>query len=447
MMTGIVTTRDARRRLVTAIESRTVVARSNRASATHWLADYSAIFLFTAMIVLPQSFFEFRAALLVLFLLVHGLIAMNRVRLNISISDLTFYIMVAVVGLLWGLIGLLNANSVNGIMAYLKLYVLWGMLFLLIVTLHRNSGRLELLHRVFVLSTVCIFVINAIAMADAVFELGILGPRYVEELELGVGLDHGVIRFNANNIASLFFLLGYLIAYKFTIDRKDRSETWVNIALALGLLVAALSGRRALWIAVLLMPAVVIAVATASGMVKRLRWRGNIVACWYLAAAVCALIALFLTSDLLSDIVEHVQTAFGAEDQRSIQMSFLLAAFERQPLLGSGFGGYAGYLRSGASPWQYELTYHQMLFNFGIVGCVLLGSIFVYYFSAACVSIRRFPEQAPMRFGILVGFLCFLIGTYSNPYLQFFDSMIFIMFFVSLTAGGALRKVRRRVRA
>lgn len=414
---------------------------SKSAPAFERAADLSAIALFTAMIVLPQSYIEIKLPVLLLFVMIHGLSAMSRFRLRVEPSDLTFYAIAALIGLVWGLIGIGNGSSTAGVLSSLKLYVAWNALFLVIISLYRSSCRIEVLHRAFVTSTLLICVINAVALADVALDLGALNAERVEELGLQVGLYGAYVRIHANNIASLFFLLGYLIAYKLCTTGLRQQERWVNIALCLGVLLAVLSGRRALWIALAITPAIIVAMAALAGQSKHLRWRVRTIVSGYLLAATFGLVAAFALTGLADlEVLEYLRSAFDDEDERTIQKGFLFAAFEQRPFFGSGFGGVAGYVRSDEMPWMYELTYHQMLFNFGIVGCVLLLLVFVTYAAMACRSLQRFPDGARMRLGMLVGFLCILVGVYSNPYLHFFDSMLFIMFFVSLARDTAPRQ-------
>jgi O-antigen ligase len=127
-----------------------------------------------------------------------------------------------------------------------------------------------------------------------------------------------------------------------------------------------------------------------------------------------------------SGAVTRLKEAFSSEDERTIQKPYLIDAFAQAPLLGSGFGGYAGYQRNEEKPWTYELTYHTMLFNLGIVGTGLLLALFSVYFASVIKLLRRFKSQSAVPFGLLVGVCCLLLGAYSNPYLGGFDALFFV---------------------
>ncbi len=114
----------------------------------------------------------------------------------------------------------------------------------------------------------------------------------------------------------------------------------------------------------------------------------------------------------------------SVEDERSRQAPFLIRGFREAPIMGAGFGAYAGYGRSVDRPWTYELTYHQLLFNIGLTGVACLGGILALSFGRIVLLLRRFP--APQAFALLVGFCSLLLGAYSNPYLGSFDSLFFV---------------------
>src|SRR5207253_3067923 len=133
---------------------------------------------------------------------------------------------------------------------------------------------------------------------------------------------------------------------------------------------------------------------------------------------------------------------------------YLIHAFMKSPVLGTGFGGHADYIRSDERPWSYELTYYQMLLNLGTVGMTLLGTLFAVYTGAVIRVLRQFREGSAIPFGLLIAFFSLLIGAYSNPYFGGFDSLFFagLLPFLStfergfdqskLTAGVALCPVQ-----
>jgi O-antigen ligase len=143
------------------------------------------------------------------------------------------------------------------------------------------------------------------------------------------------------------------------------------------------------------------------------------------------------------DTLLYLNSAFSAEDERSIQKRYLIEGFWEMPLFGSGFGGLTEYVRSEESPWLYELSFHQILFNFGVVGSVLLTLSFLYTFIKAVRTIKA--NAAPAENGVvsvLFGACGLLIGAYSNPYLGSFDYLL-VLGFLPLVISGAPKWISR----
>ena len=122
----------------------------------------------------------------------------------------------------------------------------------------------------------------------------------------------------------------------------------------------------------------------------------------------------------------HLKEAFSAEDERSIQKGFLLKSFLNYPIFGSGFGVGAGYQRSENRTWLYELTYHQLLFNFGFFGIICLLMLYLTFFYLIIKNIRSNQPNDLLPLCIFIGITSFAIGSYSNPYFGSFDFLVYI---------------------
>jgi hypothetical protein len=397
-------------------------------------AHASAALLFTVMIVMPQSYFLVKFTALCFFFIAHGAIFLLHPSICFKRSDFFFYLATWVLGSFWSFVGSINGNVIPGILSGMKLYLAWGVIFLVLITLRRKVGALIGLDSIFVVSTLLICFVNIFSVIDAFFNLEILSKALIEELDLRVGLHDQYIRLNSNNIASLFFLVPYLMAQFMLKKESVTNSFWSSLALLLGMVLVLISGRRALWGVGLMIPAIVITIATLSGQTKILKFSLSKVVLGYLSIALGVLIAILVVNDNdESVIIDYFLSAFSEEDERSIQKVYLLESFFNQPWFGSGLGGYAGYPRNLEFHWMYELTYHQILFNFGLIGSVLIALLFGGYLMSALQTIQLTTSFVTLRIGVLVGFICLLIGSYSNPYLQFFDSMIFIMIFIMIT--------------
>ena len=229
-------------------------------------------------------------------------------------------------------------------------------------------------------------------------------------------------------ISALFVIVPYLLALQFRADAGRANSRLTKLSLVLSLILTMVSGRRALWLVVALVPGTILLLAIVTGGLGVMRRGARRFLLGYVAAAVLGAAAAPMLPARLQEVgpVRRLVGAFSAADERAIQKPYLLEGFARSPALGSGFGAYAGYLRSEEAPWSYELTYYVMLFNLGIVGVAALGTLFAVYFVFVCRLLSRFKEGAAVPFALLVGLCSLLMGAYSNPYFGGFDSLFFI---------------------
>jgi hypothetical protein len=340
-----------------------------------------------------------------------------------------FYVSMCVVGIVWAIVGLLNpGNYVSGVFDALRLYVIWSVAVLLLYSLFRSESSLRLIHVSMVLSALLISTINLAALADQIRGWGLIPEAFRQDLQLRIGFHEGYIQITSFNIGSLFIIVPYLGSLQFRTD-ATRVNTWrTKLALAMCLLLTALSGRRALWLVVALTPCLilVLSIVTRShgtirpGAVRLLRT--------YTVALAAVVGLVVVRPEGIPELgyVSHLRQAFSAEDERTIQKPYLIGAFLESPIIGSGFGAYAGYSRSELRPWTYELTYHQVLFNLGLVGLIALGGLVSLYLGLVIRLLTEFKHGSAIPFALVIGSCALLIGVYSNPYFGSFDFLFFL---------------------
>jgi hypothetical protein len=339
-----------------------------------------------------------------------------------------FYVWISLVGVTWALVGLLHQNPVQGVVEALRLYVIWSGAFVVLYTLLRRGPSLDMIHRALVLAGILIALINLAGLCDQLFGLHIVSDSVAEELDLIIGFgDDGHLEFASDNIISLFVIVPYLISLQFRTDASKSNSKLAKLALVLSLIFAALSGRRALWIVIALTPCLILVLSILTDSYRLLKTGARRFLLICAALSVIGLGGLFIlpNSGLDPGTLARFKDAFSSEDYRSIQRPYLIEGFLRSPVLGSGFGANAGITRSYFHPWIYELTYHQMLFNLGIVGMSALVALFSLYFVMVVRLLRQFRDGSAVAFGLLIGFCCLLLGAYSNPYFGGFDSLFF----------------------
>ena len=392
------------------------------------IAGLPAVLLVASMATFALSFVVLKLLFVVLFLL--AAIANGGLRMSFVVYPrlVAFYLSMSVAGIAWALVGLLNSgNEVLGVVDALRLYVIWSVAVLILYTLLRSEPSLRLIHASLVLSGVLISTINLVALADQIGGWGLIPEALRQDLELRIGIHEGYIQITSFNIGSLFIIVPYLLSLQFRTD-ANRANTWpTKLALAMCLMLTALSGRRALWLVVALTPCLILILSIVTRSHGAMRTGSTRLLRAYTIAVVLVVGLVAVRPESIPEIgyVSHLREAFSAEDERTIQKPYLIDAFMQSPIIGSGFGAHAGYLRSERRPWTYELTYHQLLLNLGIVGLVALGGLVSLYFVFVTRLLTQFKDRSAIPFALLIGICSLLIGVYSNPYFGSFDFLFF----------------------
>jgi hypothetical protein len=125
--------------------------------------------------------------------------------------------------------------------------------------------------------------------------------------------------------------------------------------------------------------------------------------------------------------------------ERVIQAPQLLEQWRRRPLLGSGLGATlpSGYARSAGTPYSFELTYHAILFQQGLIGLlVILGvPLAAALRSLLALSWLRREERA-LAIGGAAGIVGLLVAGATNPYLISTFGMLALAATLAVCARG-----------
>lgn len=402
------------------------IARSQ--TTERWVAG-PAIMLIVAMATLVHAYLVVKVSLIaVLFLAFAVNVFLRRTGIVVYRRLVLFYLCIVVIGIVWAIVGLLHpSNYVQGVFDALRLYVVWSAGFALLYTVLRAGSSLQAMHRAICIAGIVIPLLNFLALYDLFSGSGLIPASVRQELALEIGIGDGYVQLGSANISTMFVIAPYLLALQFRADADKATRTLTRIALVLSLVLVALSGRRALWIVVALTPGIIVLLSRLTGSSRLMTAWGKRFLLICAAASVVGLSGIVILADTGSEsaAVTRLKEAFSSEDERTVQRPYLIGAFRESAVFGSGFGGYAGYQRNEAKPWTYELTYHTMFFNLGIVGTGFLLALFSAYFFSVIRLLKRFKSESAVPFGLLVGFCCLLLGAYSNPYLGGFDSLFF----------------------
>jgi hypothetical protein len=121
---------------------------------------------------------------------------------------------------------------------------------------------------------------------------------------------------------------------------------------------------------------------------------------------------------VLSYIVPQGEVSVD-DNVRLNQAQQLIDGWMQSPFFGNGLGATLdGYDRSSTKPWNFELQYHVLLFQTGIVGVTLalVAAFLVAHLTLRVLRDRR--DLAPVLLVAGAAALAMLIANATNPYLQ-----------------------------
>lgn len=394
------------------------------------LSNFLPIFLLSSIIAFPRSFSEIKL-ILILLVLFHMLIRIDLARTNIPQTVVIFYAVQVTIGGIAAFVALINGNEIQAIVEGLRLKVIFSFLIALLLIYISTFSVNVILHNSVLISGFLISLINIIYVVSSYFELDIVSTALRDELLLRVGFHDGYVQLTSHGIGMLFFIIPYLLTFALIKKQNNKSNHSVYIVLILTLVCAAISGRRALWLAVIMTPVFFLIglILVNSWSLIRLKAVGAM-----LIIVSCAFLITALNVDLTYTL-RHILLAFSADDPRSVQEEYLIKGILDNFWFGSGFGGELGIIRSYDAPWLFELSYHQMLFNYGIFlfAAYVVSLAFIFY---RAIKVIKHSVNGVDRylFAVTIGVSMLFVGSYSNPYLGSFDFLFVVGLFV-LMAG------------
>lgn len=404
--------------------------------------------LLFSMIFLPTTYQPAKAALLasVLFFLLAEALVRGRLELHPTVAlGAALY---AAAGLLYVLRG--ELSTAPGALRSINVYVLWPLVFTLLISGLRSERAITGIIRTMVIAALAI---ELYSLSYIFYSIGWLPASLYIPLDQGqeFSLYPTYFAYNLYNIASLFFLVPFLVALLMSVPRGERlpvGRFWIWVATLLGLILVLLSSRRALVVVVAISPLIALAFATRlpqPGAYKRRLVTRTLLGIGSLAVAALVYVgvAFGVTPAALVETTKAAFTSVQEETPRVHvnQFSALLEVWKEQPVLGSGLGAVApGVVRSAEMPWAYELSYVSLLYHVGLLGVALYGVGILSIVVVGTRLIRRGGRSAVYMVGLITGMMAFLLGNASNPYLEKFDYLWVIFVPLALVNRGLLQR-------
>ncbi|HHI93670.1 MAG TPA: hypothetical protein ENK04_09195 [Gammaproteobacteria bacterium] len=362
-----------------------------------------------------------------------------------SSEIIKYYYFIALVSLCWILIGALNDNDIRALSDAFRLYIIFSAIYLLLVIYISNRDFYSNILSITSLSAILIAFISFYTVIDVVYNLESIPLVIKDEMYLQVGIHDGYTHLNNINIGMYCFLVPFLLSFVIMDDGKK--NTIILFALFLSILAVLLASRRIIVFLIMLVPFLCVIVDLF------ITTKLNIMLCAkvlkiYLVFFVLLIIILSINYYLdlfdLKGVFNRITDALIYDEGSARQTQFLslINGFYENPILGSGFGGEASVIRSVERPWNYELTYSKLLFNAGIVGSLLIFSLFSYYVLITFKMCRLNKRYHSINVSLMVGFFSVLIASASNPYLGSFD-YLFVFSILPLIINLTKRDMKR----
>lgn len=229
---------------------------------------------------------------------------------------------------------------------------------------------------------------------------------------------------------------------------------------------ALLGGRRAIVVVICLTPIIVwlMKMLVHQGQSIRIPALSVIAAPFVLALALVAApkisespalqAAWIAVRDLFNPSANSLDGAVRRE-----QIGELVNGLAQSPVFGHGFGATleSGYSRSSDRPWNFEMQYHLIGFQVGLLGLALLAVAALFVFVGARVGAKNDPEMRPVLIVTGAAGISMAIANATNPYLQAPGHMWAIFIFIGAVnaalmarteiaerTGNEERKIRQR---
>ncbi|WP_157487535.1 hypothetical protein [Leifsonia sp. Root112D2] len=352
-----------------------------------------------------------------------GLLAWS-VRGRFSKTVLLVLALTLITGLYGTVIGIGNPGLFNGMLVWIIAPIIYGLL-----VLAGDERLVQLILRVSVYVTIVVSAGIILYVAGAVGFTPQLIPHFVQQ-QVGAGFDSdagGTTNITFYGLSTLvaaapLWLTAAILPHSPLLPHKALSVIAAVFAAGATLL----AGRAAITILLISVPLVTwIIWRIVTRRERRSLWRA-----WAPLVAAVAAVAAVVLLDLAGNTsiqrsIDRVITVFSGQGQslddriRSIEAVKLLGAWTNSPIFGHGLGAtIPGYSRNHERPWNFELQYHLILFQTGLIGALLMVAALGIAVYGLTRVIRRRPDLLPVLLVTASGAAALLIANSINPYLQ-----------------------------
>jgi hypothetical protein len=393
----------------------------------------SGMLLFFLMIVVPTAYYLIKIFIMVLVTVSLTLRALytGRVFLHPTVLKINlFLVIVGVLYLIWGMV-----NNAPGAPRVGTVFVLWPLLYILYITGARKATTLSDLVKVLVFSS---FAIAAHTFIFLLVSFSVLPDFFYLDLEgiKGLGGSKGMVEFELQSLVSLTFLIPFFFAAIISWPNNRNTPVrkgWIWLVFLLLLPVAFLSGRRGLWLVLLICPMFTVFFYRFYRGMGRSFWSRITLQVGRISAPIMLVLIGLAFTEVLNlevmwkyfliafDFSQPYGTSAGIRTFQFLAMTNEWLSNLSNFLIGRGLGNS---LLINRTLHEFELGYIALLFHTGIIG------FSIYFFPVMWIYWmgRKIIKKSP-NFGLiymipmLSGMTGMLIAHATNPYLGKYDSL------------------------
>lgn len=362
-------------------------------------------------IVLPNSIQLLSAASIVVCAMYSLLLISPQ---DISRKYLFFIYLSSIATILYLLIGVLKSAPNEAIKQVLIIYIVSPILWFIVLTATiKYISRESLIKYLLIVTWCCCF---SVLVFFYLFEN--YGPESVSLFKENANINtrEGFSGANMHVYGSLIFLTGAF----FSTPEAIKNKLILILTLSFLTLAAITSGRTALILSVIIgiLVYLIIPMKSFTSLKKKIRDVSVILVVFSIVFYVAIVIRGINISYITELMLDKIYSGGGSE--RAYQSELLLESFFNNYTLGVGHGIGVEYIRSYSFPWRYETVWYATLHRVGILGTLVYLLPFIWYILSFFNKIKNNTLNPFDKF-MFGGFICSLIASNTNPYLEGFS--------------------------
>lgn len=391
--------------------------------------DFFLYSFFFGMILFPTKLQSLRIFLFIpIVIIIINYLKKNKFKLKINRDIIILFVLsifVSIYGLLNGFI-----NNPIGAKEYFTSYILWPIFFTLLIPILGTYDLKLVINKL--LNPLFIFLSFSILLYIPLALLNIQNPLlfYYEIMDVRINIQSISPEFSAPFMGFFALMIPYNLTKFFDsiINRKINKNKFLLAFLSVFVLIV--SGRRGLWLAVL----VSLTFFLIYNYYNRLRFSLILISIFLIV-----IVSMFSIEKFGYDIQDFknslkIDLSQSSDYTRVNQFNSLINEWSNNILFGNGIGSFTDD-RSiyDQQPWAYELQYVLLLYQVGLIGFL------IYFISFSFIFLRALMYSKTKNLNeynfILCGVLTFILINATNPYLLKLD-FLWILFLPIIFYNG-----------